>query len=293
MLDLPQLREGAPTPLWLQLKHALRDHITFHLSPGARIPSETELCRHYGLARMTVRQAITALVNEGLVGRQQGRGSFVLPTRLAIPPSTGAHFLDDGFEAGGDLKVQVVDTALEVPPRWISTRLGLAEGERAHKVRVTLSRQAEVLASRTLYVPEHVAPSLQEAELTEPIHRILEDRFGLELATAEETMRMIHADQLRATTLRIAPETPLILLERMVFVETGEPVEYARTYYRAEHYRFEHKLARPAGDNASEAAPKGRRHHIGDPDTAGGRDPELSGEAGDGGRGTAPARRLA
>lgn len=251
MMKLPQLRQDAPTPLWLQLKHVLRDHITFQLTPGARIPSEAELCRHYGLARMTVRQAITALVKEGLVGRQQGRGTFVMPTRLSISPSEDAHFLDDGFEAVGGLSVQVVDVTAEIPPRWIRELLGLGDEERVHKLRMTLSRRDEVLASRTIYIPEHVAPSLQEIELTDPIHRIIEDRFGLMPATAEETMRLIRADQLRAEMLRIAIDMPLILLERVVFLSSGEPVEYARTYYRAEHYRFEHKLVRPDATDAA------------------------------------------
>lgn len=261
-MKLPQLREDTPTPLWLQLKHALRDHITFQLAPGARIPSESELCRQYGLSRMTVRQAITALVNEGLVGRQQGRGSFVMPTRLAIPPSTGAHFLDDGFEAVGELSVKVVDVALEAPPRWIRERLSLGEEERAHKLRMTLSRAGEVLASRTIYIPEHIAPSLQEIELTEPVHRILEERFGLLPASAEETMRLIHADTLRAEMLRIEVDKPLILLERVVLLSGGEPAEYARTYYRAEHYRFEHKLTRPDDADAADATQNERRHRV-------------------------------
>lgn len=244
-MKLPPLRQDARAPLWLQLKHALRDHITFQLHPGARIPSEAELCRHYGLSRMTVRQSITALVNEGLVGRQQGRGSFVSPTRLAIPPRNDAHFLDDGFEAIDGLSVHVVDATAEPPPRWIRERLGLTEEERAHKVRITLASADDVLASRTSYIPEHIAPSLQEIELTEPLHRILEERFGLQPATAEETMRFIRADPVRAAILRIAPDDPLILVERVVLLSNGEPVEYARTYYQAERYRFEHKLVRP------------------------------------------------
>lgn len=273
-MKLPQLRQDGPTPLWLQLKHALRDHITFQLAPGSRIPSEAELCRQYGLSRMTVRQAITALVNEGLVGRQQGRGTFVLPTRLSIPPSNDAHFLDDGFEAIDDLSVKVVDTALEAPPRWIRERLGMGEDERAHKIRMSLSRATEMLASRTVYIPEHVAPSLLELELTEPIHRILECRFEHILATADETMRLIRADQLRAGMLRIARGEPLILLERVVLLSTGEPVEYARTYYRAVYYRFEHKLIRPDNPDVSEVALNGRRHHVGSPEP----EPGLNGE---------------
>lgn len=267
LMNLPALRQDAPTPLWLQLKHALRDQITFHLAPGSKIPSESELCRHYGLSRMTVRQAITALVNEGLLGRQQGRGTFVLPTRLTIPPRAHVHFLDDGFEAGEGMAVRVDDTALEPPPRWICERLGMGSGERAHKVRLNLFDEvsaAEVLASRTIYVPEHVAPSLRELELTVPMHRILEDHYSLVPAAAEETMRLIRADQLRAEMLKVEPGKALILVERVVFLDSGEPAEYARTYYLAERYRFEHKLVRPEPAEEGEQDLGERRHRVGE-----------------------------
>ncbi len=266
-MNLPALRQDGPTPLWLQLKHALRDQITFHLAPGARIPSESELCKHYGLSRMTVRQAITALVNEGLLGRQQGRGTFVLSARLSIPPRAHVHFLDDGFEAGDGVSVRLDDTALEPPPRWIRERLGMGEAERAHKVRLNLVEEAstdEVLASRTIYIPEHVAPSLQELELTTPVHRILEDSYDLMPSMAEETMRLIRADPLRAELLRIDPGKALILVERVVFLASGEPVEYARTYYRAERYRFEHKLVRPDTAEVGDQDLGERRHRVGE-----------------------------
>jgi GntR family transcriptional regulator len=266
-MNLPALRQDTPTPLWLQLKHALRDLITFHLYPGARIPSESELCKHYGLSRMTVRQAITALVNEGLLGRQQGRGTFVLPTRLSIPPRANGHFLDDGFEASEGTTVRLDGTSLEPPPRWIRERLGMGPEERAHKVRLNLAEEAsddEVLASRTIYIPEHVAPSLQELELTTPVHRILEDHYDLVPTMAEETMRLIRADPLRADLFRIEPGKALILVERVVFLANGEPVEYARTYYRAERYRFEHKLVRPETAEVGEHDLGERRHRVGE-----------------------------
>lgn len=264
-MNLPNLRQDAPTPLWLQLKHALRDHITFHLEPGARIPSETELCKRYGLSRMTVRQAISALVDEGLVGRQQGRGSFVLPTRLAIPACAGNHFLDDGFDAIEGHSVSAQYLGNEPPPRWIGERLGISENANAHKVRLTLSQDGkagEVMALRTIYIPEHVAPSLSETPLDQPTHRVLETHFDLHPETAEETLRLIRADQLRADMLRIDPGDPLILLERLVFLENGEALEYARTYYRADRYRFEHTLTRTATAGADDSVNNGRRHYV-------------------------------
>lgn len=265
MLKLPPLREGAPTPLWLQLKHVLRDHITFQLSPGARVPSEAELCKHYGLSRMTVRQAITALVDEGLVGRQQGRGSFVLPTRLSIPPRDNAHFLDDGFEASEGMTVSAIGLGVEEPPRWIANRLGLADGGRAHKLRKTLlsvENPRDVLASRTIYVPEYLAPSLQETDISSPTYRILEEQFDLEPASAEETLRLIRADQLRADMLHIETGVPVILVERLVFLPSGEPLEYVRTYYQADRYRFENKLIRLQATDDAESMQNKRRHSV-------------------------------
>lgn len=266
-MHVSSLRQDAPTPLWLQLKHALRDQITFHLSPGEKIPSESELCRQYGLSRVTVRQAITALVNEGLLGRQQGRGTFVLPRRMSIPPKTQVHFLDDGFEAGGGMTVWLDENALEKPPLWIGKRLGMGTEERAHKIRLNLvdeTNEADVLASRTLYIPDHVAPSLQELELTTPVHRILEDTYDLVPTMAEETMRLIHADPLRAEMLRIQAGKSLILVERVVYLANGEPVEYARTYYLADRYRFEHKLVRSEAADHREQELGNRRHRVGE-----------------------------
>jgi len=274
-MHLPPLRQDAPTPLWLQLKHALRDQITFHLSPGARIPSESELCRQYSLSRVTVRQAITALVNEGLLGRQQGRGTFVLPRRMSIPPQTQVHFLDDGFEAGGGMTVWLDESALEKPPLWICKRLGMGDEERAHKIRLNLAdenKEAEVLASRTIYIPDHVAPSLQELDLTIPVHRILEDNYDLVPTMAEETMRLIRADPLRAEMLSIEAGKSLILVERVVYLANGEPVEYARTYYRADRYRFEHKLVRSEASDEGEQELGNRRHRVSEIEPAAGLD---------------------
>src|SRR6476659_66204 len=69
---------GGPLPRYYQLKEIIRERIvTGEWEPGSLIPSERELCERYGISRMTARQAITELVNEGLFYREQGKGTFV------------------------------------------------------------------------------------------------------------------------------------------------------------------------------------------------------------------------
>ena len=76
--DLVSVDHDAETPLWIQLASILRAQIqSGELRPGRIMPSETTLMQEHGLARGTVRKAIDALVDEGLVNRVQGRGTFV------------------------------------------------------------------------------------------------------------------------------------------------------------------------------------------------------------------------
>ena len=76
--DLVPVDHDAETPLWMQLATMLRAQIqSGELRPGRIMPSETTLMQEHGLARGTVRKAIDALVDEGLVTRVQGRGTFV------------------------------------------------------------------------------------------------------------------------------------------------------------------------------------------------------------------------
>lgn len=77
-LGLVSVDHDAETPLWQQLAGILRAQIrSGELPPGRIMPSESTLMQEHGLARGTVRKAIDALVQEGLVNRVQGRGTFV------------------------------------------------------------------------------------------------------------------------------------------------------------------------------------------------------------------------
>ena len=68
----------------VQLREALRQYITEHTEPGTAIPSERKLTEHFGVARMTVRHAIDALVAEEVLERIVGLGTFVAHTKLDL-----------------------------------------------------------------------------------------------------------------------------------------------------------------------------------------------------------------
>jgi DNA-binding GntR family transcriptional regulator len=238
------LRGGPGAPLWLQLKHALRDMITFDLKAGDRIPTEVALCQRYGLSRITVRQAITSLVDEGLLHRQQGRGTFVRFARLDLPLSDPAHFLNMGFDLvdPGAILLHAAETT--ACPSWIAARLGIGEAALVHKIRKVLRRDDHPVAIRTSFVPRALAPDLLDADLHPSLHLILEARFGLVAHDAEENIEVIMADEFRSGLLGVPEREPLVLVDRVAYLASGEAIECARTYYRADEFRFSRRLRR-------------------------------------------------
>jgi len=244
-LRLPALRPAIGTPLWLQLKHALRDLATFDLRPGDRIPAEPELCSHYGLSRVTVRQAITALVDEGLLKKQQGRGTFVLAPRLAQQLVDTTHFLSSGFDAEPAEHITLYSAENIPAPDWLARKLGIAAGEDVFKIRKMLALpDTGPIAYRTTFVTGALAPNLIQRDLSAPMHQVLENTYGLELASADEVIEFIVADDFRAGMLNIDREHPLVLVERILYLNSGQAVDCSRAYYRADRFRFEHRLQR-------------------------------------------------
>ncbi|MFC4171076.1 GntR family transcriptional regulator [Microvirga sp. GCM10011540] len=248
--NLHPLRGTGSTPLWLQLKHALRDYVTFDLQPGDQIPSESELCEHYDLSRITVRQAISALVDEGFLQKKQGRGTFVLAPRLAEPLTDPEHFLLSGFDAADPRNISVYSAETVPAPDWIMAKLGLRSADQVHKIRKLLSADDQPAAFRTTFVPARIAPKLLQADLSQPLYALIERLYDVEAVEADEVIEFIVADGFRADMLSVQTGHPLILVERIIYSDSGEALECSRAYYRADRFRLRHRLRR-SGANAS------------------------------------------
>lgn len=238
------LRATPSLPLWLQLKHAIRDLITFDLKPGDRIPTEAELCGHYALSRITVRQAIAALVDEGMLEKHQGRGTFVRASRIEEVTPQAANFLASSFD--DDLAHVVRVDSVEIVPAadWIAAKLFVEAGQDLYKIRKILLNEERPVAFRTTYAPVSLLPDLPRRDLTLPLYRVLESVYGLPPESADETIVFIVADEFRAETLRVPLGHPLILVERIVYLTNGQPAYGSRAYYRADSFQFRRRVER-------------------------------------------------
>ncbi len=118
------LERSNPLPLYYQLKEVLRQQIRAgHLAPHTAIPSEPELVARYHVSRATVRQALTELVNEGLLYRQHGKGTFVCEPRVQQTLSELTSLTQDiqrrGKRPGGILLVSELIRGTESVRKWL------------------------------------------------------------------------------------------------------------------------------------------------------------------------------
>ena len=155
------LDRDASMPLYLQLAGLLRGRIERgEWKPGQKIPSENELNRLYGVSRMTARQVLAQLVNEDLLFRVQGKGTFVAHPKISTrsPAYMGIREQLEGMGYAVETKV----LANEVVPadERVARALQIMPGEPVHEIRrVRLIADDEPISLHTSYVPERLAPA--------------------------------------------------------------------------------------------------------------------------------------
>jgi GntR family transcriptional regulator len=243
-------------PVFRQISDHLRDAITSgRLSEGAQLPSETQLIDHYGVTRMTARQALGVLKSEGLVVAEHGRGVFVRARpnlrRLASDRFARQHraqgkaaFIAEVEGAGSKPTVDRIEVIEELPPTDVATRLGLNRRAKTVVRRRRYLVDGYPVELATSYIPATLA---RGTPITEPnpgpggIYARLEEQ-GHELArfTEEVSARMPDPDEVRA--LSLAPGVPVLDLVRTAFDGDGTPVEVCDTVMSSDAYVLDYEL---------------------------------------------------
>jgi GntR family transcriptional regulator len=228
-------------PLYYQIREQLRQQITSgQLETGDALPSEAQICAETGVSRMTARQALTQLANEGLVTRQRGRGTFVAAPKATLdssqfPLQSYTELLGQiGLQAGAAVLAQVVEPATEA----VAAQLKLNPGDPV--VRITRQRlmRGEAMSLEISVYPHSRCPDLASLNLTnQSIYRLLEERFDLAPAYATDTVELSVAGAYEAKELKISEGVPVVLVTRLSFLEDDTPIEFTQIIHRGDRFK--------------------------------------------------------
>lgn len=233
--------------LFLLLKDAI---VSGRMAPGTKIPGELKLAEEHRVSRVTVRRALEALTEEGLISRQPGVGTLVCerPVGATVMTASVSSLLPNMLKMSESSRVRLMEFGYSYPSDTIRERLKMAEDERTQRsVRVRLAED-KPFSYLTTHVPERIASNYGEADLaTTPLFELLE-RSGVLVDHATQSISAILATKEVADALDVAVGSPLISLTRVVFDQGGQGVEYLHALYRPDRYRIEIDLNRAGTD---------------------------------------------
>jgi GntR family transcriptional regulator len=240
-------------PFYFQLKQLIRDEIgDGRWEAGARIPSEHELCEHFGVSRTTVRQALAELESEGLLYKEKGRGTFVAEPRSSswfLQSSHGFH--DEATRAGRRVTSRVLRREVEPLPQWAAQALGRSAGSPG----ITLERVRAVDGELVMYVVSHLLEELAEVVFaTELEHGSLYGALheqGLEVAGGRRVVEATTARDELARLLDVEPGAPVLLVQAVSWDAGLRPFECYRAWHRSDRTTIEVQVV---GRRAAEMA---------------------------------------
>jgi len=240
-----RLDRKSPVPLYYQLKEIFR----FWISSGkfnsdGRFPSESELQERFSVSRMTVRRALSELVNEGLLIREQGRGSFVVQPRVQDQLRRLTSFTEDMQLRGLPTKSKITDFQV-VTDEAVAAKMEIPADEELIRLQRLRFVKKEPIAIQTAFIRHQFCPNLVEQGLVDgSLYKTLEERYGLRLGRAVQTIEAKPADEYEEKMLKVKIGQSVLGLERLTYLQDGQPIEYVRSTYRGDRYRFTVELQR-------------------------------------------------
>ncbi len=233
---LAPLEKTSPLPLYFQLQERLRVAIeTGEIKPGAQIPSEGELCRRYGVSHATVKQALGNLVNQQLLYRVRGKGTFVAEPRVQKGPRKLQSFTEEMQELGFLVSSHVLEARVVPANAGVADKLGMYEGEPATLIRRLRLASDRVIALQAAYLPAARCPDLVDEDLSGSLYERLR-RYGLRPVQAHETYSAVALGQTEAELLDMVVGSPALRCERVSRSADGKAIEYVQSVMRGDLY---------------------------------------------------------
>jgi GntR family transcriptional regulator len=206
---------------------------------GDRIPSESELCDHYGASRITIRRAISELAADGLLVRFPGRGTFVREPTFTARPRELTSFTQEMASLGLRAGAKIIDVRRQPVPSDVADRLGLSDS--GHVVVLTRLRTGDgkPMGVQRAYLPAELVPGMERAELGDrSLYTFLAEAYGVHPAEAEEVFEVGPIRGPDAELLDVRVGTCGFHVKRLTVDANGHPIEYVRSVIRGDRYRI-------------------------------------------------------
>jgi GntR family transcriptional regulator len=243
-VTVKQINRSSKLPLYYQLHEILQGMIRAgEWQPGDMIPPESELIKRYKVSRTTVRQVLDLLVNEGLIFRQRGRGTFVSHPTVEKALVRILSFTEDMRRRGVTPSTRVLSSSLISAPRDIADRLEIEAGEELARLERLRLADCEPMSIEESYLVHRYCQGVLRGDYaSHPLRQALEEEHGVRLVRAKQVIRAIVAPRRLVNLLLVPSGSALLFIERVSYSEQDVPIEFLRIYYRGDRYTLHNEL---------------------------------------------------
>jgi GntR family transcriptional regulator len=242
-------------PIYCQLNERLRAMLrTPDFPAGGRFLTERQVSERFAVSRPTANKALSALVAEGLLQFRKGVGTFVTEARLDTDLRALVSFTEKARAAGKRPETRTLSLRLVAAGEIsdaVAAALELALEDEVYDLeRLRLADGQPVILERRQLVARY-CPNLDEAALEGSLYALLSERYRLEIAGAEQTIRSVALTAAESAVLHAAPGAAGLLVIGVGYLSGGIPLWREETLYRGDAYEFRNRLgplatARPA-----------------------------------------------
>ncbi|QCZ52574.1 HTH-type transcriptional repressor yvoA [Levilactobacillus brevis] len=227
------------SPIYIQIHNDIKRAIEAgKWAVGDRIPSERELSRNFDVSRMTLRQAIQTLVDEGILERQVGSGTYVANQKVQEKMSGVTSFTDLMLTQGKQPTSKTISYHVMNPSLSETEKLKLNEDDQVLRMERIRYGDDVPICFEVATVPEKLVDGLSKKEVTSSLYRALEDKKQLSPGKAQQTVSAMSASERIAEYLSIKRGDAILRLRQVTYLQDGTPFEYVRTQYVGERFEF-------------------------------------------------------
>lgn len=231
-----------PAPLYYQIKQILLETIeNGELKPGELVPTEKALCELHGVSKITVNKAIMELVNEGVLYREKGKGTFVAQSKEKHQLNQLKGFTEEMKEKGLDTDVKILSFHTREATKQIKLALNMKDTDNKiiEITRLRISDNSPV-AIETAWIPYNLFPDMTREMIEgQSLYSIFREKYGYYPKRAKQTVEPIMLNDYESMLLGRPSSYLALMFQRNTYIEDGTPIEYTKAIYRSDKYKYE------------------------------------------------------
>ncbi|QHQ59929.1 UTRA domain-containing protein [Anaerocolumna sedimenticola] len=230
--------KGAP-PLYFQVENIIKEQIeNGEFLSGEILPSEKQLQERYGVSRVTVRQAVSSLVNAGYLQCSRGIGTTVIFEKIDENLQRVISFSEEMEQHGIKMETTYCVISLQKATKAVASNLNIKEGEECYKlVRVRCAKGTPMVYSMTYLTRKYELPLEPDAYM-ESLYKLMDNGYGVKIVNGQDTFEAALASQTVGSFLSISSGSPIFKRTRKTFDQHNELVEYTVCYYPGDKYKY-------------------------------------------------------